>query len=171
MTFLTATRLRDVADLDDVKEAFSSYPAGVAALCARVGDDIHGLVATSFAVGVSLDPPLALVAVRRESATWPLLRDAPRLGVSLLGSHQSHASRAIAAPAPHRFAGVDLVEEPSGAVLVEDASLWFECAIHSETDAGDHLVVLLRLERVGVEPAGEPLLYHRRGYHRLHPAG
>jgi flavin reductase (DIM6/NTAB) family NADH-FMN oxidoreductase RutF len=43
----------------------------------------------------------------------------------------------------------------------------FDCSIHQEIEAGDHLVVLLALHRVSDGGGGSPLVFHRSGFATL----
>jgi len=43
-------------------------PAGVVVISARIGDEFRGLTASSL-VSISLEPPMVLVGLERESAT------------------------------------------------------------------------------------------------------
>lgn len=75
-------------DLDPValRRAFGSFPTGVVALAAEVADRPLGLAAGSF-TSVSLDPPLVSISLAAGSRTWPTLRAASRLGVTVLADH------------------------------------------------------------------------------------
>ena len=66
---------------------------------------------------------------------------------------------ALAAREGDRFAGVDTVMTPDGAVLVPGATVQLECEIQSIQPAGDHLLVLFRVVNLDVEPKREPLVY------------
>lgn len=55
--------LTDIA----LREAYSHFPQGVVLLAAEVDGVRHGLLASTFTVGVSLTPPLVSVAVQRSS--------------------------------------------------------------------------------------------------------
>ena len=59
-----------------VRNAFAQFPSGVAVLAADIDGGKHALVASSFMVGVSLDPCLGAVAVQKSSETWPLIKEA-----------------------------------------------------------------------------------------------
>jgi flavin reductase (DIM6/NTAB) family NADH-FMN oxidoreductase RutF len=41
---------------------------------------------------------------------------------------------------------------------MHDASLWLACSVHSEVEAGDHLVVLLTVHGLKVDRAASPLV-------------
>jgi len=154
-------------DHGDLRAAFSRFPSGIAALCAIVDGERAGLVATSFSVGVSFDPPLVMFSVQNSSTTWPRLRGADRLGVSVLGGGQSETALRLASRTRDRFDGVGTATTASGAVLIEGAAVWMECAVLSETPAGDHHVVLLQVEAIRVEHDIEPLVYHASTFRRL----
>lgn len=102
-----------------LREAFSHFPQGVVLIGAEVDGVPQGLVASTFTVGVSLDPPLVTFAVQHTSETWPLLRAAPRLGVSLMGRHQVDTTRRLASKdRDRRFDDVDIDIDGAGALTV-----------------------------------------------------
>lgn len=151
-----------------VKAAFNNVVAPVSALSALIGDEPDGIIATSLSVGVSFDPPMVMFAVRNGSRTWPRLRRAPRIGISVLGQDQSQLCRQIAYNSgTDRFSRLALTATPEGAVLLEDASTWFDCSIESEVPAGDHQVVVFRVHAVDSSDSVRPLAFHRTQYSSL----
>ncbi|WP_251041380.1 flavin reductase family protein [Arthrobacter sp. ISL-30] len=125
-------------DLDSatLRETFGHFPSGVAALCSDRNGVSQGIIASTFTVGVSLDPPLVMFAVQNSSRTWPLIRDGERIGVSILAADQAQVRRQIASKSGNRFADVSVTTTPSGAVFLDGAGLWLDCSIESETPAG-----------------------------------
>ena len=85
MTPPSAGWFRTNQDLDPkrLREAFGIFPSGVVAVAAEVDGKPVGLAASSF-TSVSLDPPLVSFSIANTSKTWPDLRRAPHLGVSIL---------------------------------------------------------------------------------------
>lgn len=163
MTTLTAVE----ADPGDLRRTFALFPSGVAAIAA----DVHGvprvLVASSFQVGISGDPPLVLFAVQHTSETWPVLRGAARLGVSVLAESQGALARQLSARSGDRFAGVETSRTESGAILLGGATVHLECSIEGESGAGDHDLVLLRVHALATDSALEPLVFHGSTFRRL----
>ena len=56
-------------DFSTLRDAFSRFPSGVAALSAVVDGVKTGMVASSFNVGISLEPPLVMFAAQNSSTT------------------------------------------------------------------------------------------------------
>lgn len=157
-------------DLDQasLREAFGHVPSGVAALCTLVNGVPQGIVASTFTVGVSLDPPLAMFAVQNISRTWPLVRAGGRIGVSVLAASQSAVCRQIASKSEDRFSGVGLTATEPGAVFLDDAGLWLDCSVESEVPAGDHTVVLLRVHGTAVrDNSRDPLIFQGSEFRSL----
>ena len=73
------------SDPGEITRAFSGFPSGVAALSARVHGDPTVMIVSSFAVGVSHNPPMVSFAAQHTSTTWPLLSRAQTIGISVLG--------------------------------------------------------------------------------------
>jgi flavin reductase (DIM6/NTAB) family NADH-FMN oxidoreductase RutF len=149
-----------------LREAFGHYPTGVIALAAEVDGTRVGLAVSTF-VPVSLDPPLVSICVENTSTTWPKLKDLPVLGISVLGESHDEAARALAAKTGDRFAGLKTVSNGGGAVFVEGTSVWLESSIEQLVPAGDHSIVILRVNDITVHPEVAPIVFHRSVFRRL----
>ncbi|KAA8959051.1 flavin reductase family protein [Mycobacterium sp.] len=149
-----------------LREAFGHFPTGVVAVAAEVGGVREGLAASTF-VPVSLDPPLVSFCVQNTSTTWPKLKKAPSLGISVLGEAHDAAVRTLAAKTGDRFAGLDTVCRSSGAVFIKGTSVWLESAIEQLVPAGDHTIVVLRVSDIQVDPEVAPIVFHRSVLRRL----
>ncbi|UQE75759.1 flavin reductase family protein [Gordonia sp. PP30] len=174
----TAIVLDSADDSSALKRAYSCFPSGVVAVCRRggpadvdpadapAGDGPIGMAASAFTT-VSLDPPLVSVCVRRESATWPLLRTAPELGVSVFAADQGDLCRQLAGPPAHRFDGVEPLTAGGGALFLPGAVAHLLCTLAGEYEAGDHTVVLLRITSLCSDPGAEPLVFHASTFRAL----
>ncbi|GAA4664838.1 flavin reductase family protein [Gordonia humi] len=158
--------LTPVSDEAALKRAYSCFPTGVVAVCRRTGEGDVGMSASSFAT-VSLEPALVSVCVRDESSTWPLLRSADRLGVSVFAAHQGDECRRLAGPTKSRFEDVHRSATPSGALFLAGAAAHLECSVLQEVPAGDHRVVLLRIHALSSDPNVEPLVFHASTFRAL----
>lgn len=152
-----------------LRRVFAAFPTGVAAVAALVGREPAGLAANSF-VSVSLDPPLVSVCIAHTSTTWPGLRTARRLGISVLGDHQEVASRQLSSRAADRFAGLSWRATQDGAILLSEAAAWFDCSIEQEVTAGDHDIVVLRVHDLAASEV-MPLVFHGSTYRQLERQG
>lgn len=154
-------------DAGALKRAYSCFPSGVVAVCrADATGAPVGMSASAFTT-VSLDPPLVSVCVRRESGTWPLLREARELGVSVFAADQADLCRQLAGPPDTRFAGIDPVPHPGGALFVPGAAVHLACRVSAEVPAGDHTIVLLAIEAIRSDPGVEPLVFHASTFRAL----
>jgi flavin reductase (DIM6/NTAB) family NADH-FMN oxidoreductase RutF len=149
-----------------LREAFGHFPSGVIAIAAEVEGIRVGLTASTF-VPVSLDPPLVSFCVQNTSTTWPKLKVLPRLGISVLGESHNEAARALAARTGDRFAGLKTVSTENGAVFIDGTSVWLESTIDQLVRAGDHTIVILRVNDITVHPDVAPIVFHRSMFRRL----
>lgn len=156
----------EAIDGDDLRKVFGCFPSGVTAVCAQIDGEPVGMAASSF-TSVSLDPPLILVCADNNSATWAKLREASRLGVSILSADQDIACRQLAARDGDRFAECTWTATDDGAVFIERASAWLDCSIDQEVPAGDHVIAVLRIVALEADPSIEPLVFHGSRFARL----
>src|ERR1022692_1335299 len=149
----------------ELRRVFAAYPTGVAAIAALVEGFPAGIAASSF-VSVSLDPPLVSVCVAHTSTTWPALRSAKRLGISVLGAHQELAGRRLGTRGAERFAALSWRGTGEGAVILCGASAWLDCSIERHITAGDHDIVLLRVHDLAASDM-PPLVFHGSTFRQL----
>jgi flavin reductase (DIM6/NTAB) family NADH-FMN oxidoreductase RutF len=149
-----------------LREAFGHFPSGVIAIAAEINGVRQGLAASTF-VPVSLEPPLVSFCVQNTSTTWPKLKGAPMLGISVLGESHDAAARTLAAKTGDRFAGLETESRDSGAVFIKGTALWLESAIEQLIPAGDHTIVVLRVNEVTVDAEVAPIVFHRSVFRRL----
>jgi flavin reductase (DIM6/NTAB) family NADH-FMN oxidoreductase RutF len=90
-----------------------------------------------------------------------------RLGVSVLGEHHDDVARQLASRDGDRFDGLSWTSTEYGAVLVDEASAWFDCSVEREISAGDHDLILLRVHGFGTAPGVTPLVFQASRFHRL----
>ena len=151
-----------------LRSVISNFPSGVVALAAEVGGETEVLVASSFSVGVSHQPPLVMFAVRNSSMTWPALSRAERIGVSVLGEAQLPVGRQLAsAQRELRLLDVPTFVSEHGAVFLDQAPVWLECVIEDSHPAGDHSVVIMRVHRISSRADARPIVYHRSEFRML----
>jgi flavin reductase (DIM6/NTAB) family NADH-FMN oxidoreductase RutF len=153
-------------DSRTLRNAFGCFPSGVTAICAMIDAEPVGMAASSF-TSVSLDPALVLACIRNNSDTWKKLKHAPRIGVSVLGEDHGRACSQLAARSGDRFEGLDWFTTEGGAVLLEGAAASLDCSVAEEIAAGDHKLVLLRIEALAFQPAVSPLVFHGSRFRKL----
>jgi len=140
------------------RDALGRFATGVAFVTAAPDGEPTGLIVNSF-TSVSLEPPLVSFSPSRSSLTWSRMRRTGRLGVNVLGrQHEQFAKRAAPAGAD-RFAGLDWTLGRGGTPLLTDALATLECEIVAEHPAGDHWIVVARVDEVRISPGKDPLVF------------
>jgi flavin reductase (DIM6/NTAB) family NADH-FMN oxidoreductase RutF len=169
---VTVRRLATNQDLDPqaLRQAFGVFPSGVVAVAAEVDGMRIGLAASSF-TSVSLSPPLVSFSIARTSKTWPALRRAEHLGVTILADHHGEVCRQLAGPVDQRFDGIPVTVSEDGALTLDEGLARFDCTVYREVEAGDHEIVLLQLHAVESADDGQdtslPLVFHRSAFGRM----
>jgi flavin reductase (DIM6/NTAB) family NADH-FMN oxidoreductase RutF len=122
-----------------------------------------GFTANSF-TSVSLDPPLLLVCPGKSASSLPAIRQTGLFGVSVLSAGQRAVAERFAMRGVDRFAEGQWVESESGLLLLEGACANFACALEQDIDAGDHQLLLGRIESFRSAGDRQPLMYLRGAY-------
>nr|MDT0659531.1 flavin reductase family protein [Micromonospora sp. DSM 115978] len=152
-----------------LRRALGLFPSGVTAFCSLVDGEPMGMAASSF-TSVSLEPPLVSVCVAHTSTTWERLAEQGRFGLSVLSSEHASVARMLSTRSQNRFADIDWVASAGGAVFIENAPLWLECVPYREIEAGDHVIVVLRVAALSMSPETDPIVFHRSNFRGFGPA-
>lgn len=143
-----------------------SFPTGVAVVT-TCGPDGHIAGMTASAVSsASLEPPLLLVCVDRETDFHREIEPARYFALSVLAKDQEHLSRRFAAELDDRFAGVGYALDERGLPLLDGATAHIVCAKWDARPAGDHTQFLGEVV-AGVTFDRPPLVHFRGGYRGL----
>ena len=148
------------------RDALGRFATSVAFVTATPDGEPAGLIVNSL-TSVSLEPPLVSFCPSRSSLTWTRMRRAGRFGVNILGrQHETFARRATPAGSD-RFAGLDCELGPGGAPLLTDALATLDCEIIAEHPAGDHSIVVGRVDHLRISPIKDPLVFFASAFGTL----
>ena len=148
-------------DARALRDAFGAFLTGVTVVTTHnAGGAPIGFTANSF-TSVSLDPPLLLVCLAKTSRNFATLTESKAFGVNILAEGQKDVSNTFARPVEDRFASVDWKTGPFGSPVFSDVAAWFDCSMHELVDAGDHVVLIGRVE--AFENGGKTGLGYARG--------
>jgi flavin reductase (DIM6/NTAB) family NADH-FMN oxidoreductase RutF len=168
-TLAKPTMSAEALDPLELRAAFAQFPQGIVVVGAEIDGAPQGLVASTFTVGVSLEPPLVSFAVQHTSGTWPVLRDqASHLGVSVMGADQQGLCRQIASKdRANRFTDVDYATDDDGTLVLTETPLWLKTRIYSQFTAGDHDIVVLEILDLAADPTHGGLVFHQSAFNPL----
>ena len=143
----TSTPQSADATLKQLREALGSFATGVTVITTVTSEGQRiGLTANSF-TSVSLEPPLVLWSLKKNSANLDVFRQAKHFAVNVLSSRQKELCFRFASRVEgDRFDGVALDPSRFDLPLLADSLAQFECSSYDAYDAGDHVMFLGRVE-------------------------
>ena len=154
-------------DPRQLRDALGLFGTGVCLVTTVDGQGVaHALTVNSFA-SVSLEPPLVLWSLQRDSDAYALYAEAPKFAIAVLRDEQEPLSSRYALRDGHRLDDAHFRPGDSGAPLIKDALVNLECRLERSLDGGDHLILLGRITCLHPGPEGAPLLFFAGNYRQL----
>lgn len=149
------------------RDALSTFVTGVTVIttCSRSGT-FAGITANSFN-SVSLDPPLILWSLGRDSGSFSTFEAADYFAVHILSEAQADLSMRFATVGADKFSGLQTTTGIGGVPLIEDCTARLECSVFERVPAGDHIIYIGQVERINTNSKIDPLVYHAGDYARL----
>ncbi len=153
-------------DPDTFRAALGRFASGVTVVTTRdaAGND-HGMTVSAFC-SVSLEPPLVLACIGHDASMHEAVLRADRFGLSVLEVGQEALARRFADQRSDRFDGVGYSRGTLDVALLDDALAHLECVVVDRREAGDHTIVIGRVDSATCYQ-GRPLIYYRGGYTQL----
>jgi flavin reductase (DIM6/NTAB) family NADH-FMN oxidoreductase RutF len=149
-----------------LRSAFGRFATGVTIVtCRDAAGEPVGLTANSF-TSLSLEPPLVLWSLRRESPSLAAFEGASHFVVNVLAESQVDLSRAFASRRADKFAEGQWSAGVGGALVLAGCAAVFECATEARHDGGDHRLFIGRVLRIA-DLAIAPLVFHSGHYRML----
>ena len=148
------------------REALASYPTGVTVVTAIGPNGPSGATANAV-TPLSLDPPMMLACLDRDSRTLNSVRASGRFGVNALAAGQEELALRFAAkhPEPDKWEGIEWAES-QGSPRLAEALMWVACELRDLIEGGDHLIATGSVLEAESREA-MPLIFHRGAYRDL----
>ncbi|WP_234343628.1 flavin reductase family protein [Streptomyces sp. NRRL F-5123] len=143
------------------------FVTGVTVISTGDGEQGDGTTVNSF-TSVSLDPPLILFCIHRDSRLRDELARTGRFAVNLLARRHEQLATTFAGrqvPASERvFSG----RSRRGVPVLSESLAYMDCDIRAEYPGGDHVIVLGEVAELGVHrQRQEPLTFFEGSFGRL----
>jgi flavin reductase (DIM6/NTAB) family NADH-FMN oxidoreductase RutF len=147
-----------------IARALGRIPSGLFIVTTLRGERPSGFLG-SFVMQVGFAPPTVCVAVGHDRPHLADIRRTGRFALSILGAE----NRGLMAPFLRRLPpekspldGLALQRTAAGSVVLSDAVAWVDCKVTSETETGDHTLVLGQVLEGALLREGEPATHVRK---------
>lgn len=150
------------------RQLLGCFPTGVAVITTtgRNGQPV-GLTCNSFS-SVSLEPPLVLFSLRKASSLLSTFSESDRFAINILSQQQDALSgRFASSKIADKFEGVAWRPGPSNVPIINDCLASFECSVHAQHDAGDHLIFIGEVKHMHEGSADHALVFYKGAYRVL----
>ena len=146
------------------RNALGSFATGVTVITSKADIGHVGITANSFS-SVSLDPALVLWSVAKGSVRHASFTAGAPFAIHVMARSQDSIATGFAEDGLS-FENVEFLENPEGIRVMPGCLAVFECTTEALHDAGDHTIVVGRVQRFSHQP-GEPLLFAQGKYGRF----
>lgn len=146
------------------RDVLGRFATGVTVVTSMSGGEPVGMTCQSFS-SVSLSPPLVLFCPAKTSRAWPQMQKSGKFCVNLLAQDQADVSNMMASKGVDKFAAVGWrPSEATGSPILEGVLGYVDCTVHAVYQAGDHHIVIGRVQELDTTGAPDPLLFFRGKY-------
>lgn len=137
------------------------FVTGVTVITSGEAGRSAGTTVNSF-TSVSLDPPLVLFCLHRQSRLLEVLHSSERFVVNFLSGSQEGLARAFAGRRTAQLEDFAHRRTGEGLPVLDKALAYLSCRLVNEMDGGDHTILLGEVVELGAAPAStEPLVFFR----------
>ena len=154
----------------EFRSALGAFATGVTVITTQGVEHPYGMTANAFS-SVSLDPPMVLICVRKESEGNEVIQRNGVFAVNILGVDHEPISRFFASrQRPRGQAAFQEIRHRAGVTgcpILEGAAAHLDCRLVASHEAGDHMVFIGEVVGLAVDSSVRPLLFHHGQYQRL----
>ena len=147
-----------------LRDAFGQFATGVTVVSTKTDDGVIGMTANSFS-SLSLDPALVMWSPAKQSKRFGFFAHAPHFAIHVLSDEQQDICAAFAQNG-FAFDDIDHTLNSHGVPLIKGCLARFECNHLATHPAGDHVIVIGRVESIETQ-AGTPLAFYAGEFRSL----
>lgn len=152
-------KVKEFADRDLFRDVIGRFASGVTVITARHEDTDYGLTASAVA-SLTLDPPMLLACVNKQTGTENAISHSGAFAVNILDEHQGELAMRFARPDSDKFRGVEVSYGELGEPVLDGVLAHLECRVAEQVTGGTHSVFLAEVQRAHARE-GTPLAYFR----------
>ena len=150
---------------DEFREVISHFASGVTVITARSDGERYGTTASAV-TSLSLEPPMLLICMNKQSETGRAVAAAGHFAVNILGADQIDLAERFARKGGDKFDGVPTTPGQWGEPLFDEAVATLECRVTEQMTAATHYVFFAEVVSATAR-GGAPLAYFRGQFGRL----
>jgi 4-nitrophenol 2-monooxygenase / 4-nitrocatechol 4-monooxygenase, reductase component len=150
---------------EEFREVISHFASGVTVVTALHDGRPFGTTASAV-TSLSLEPPMLLICMNKQSETGRAVAAAGHFAVNILGADQIELAKRFARKGGDKFAGVPVSDGKWGEPIFDEALATLECRVAEQTAVATHYVFMAEVLS-GAARAGTPLAYFRGQFGRL----
>jgi flavin reductase (DIM6/NTAB) family NADH-FMN oxidoreductase RutF len=155
-----------------LKGAMRQLAGGITVITAGVGDDVTGLTVTT-AHSLSVDPPVMIISVNRNSSGYATISRHRHFCVNILGAEHRDVAERFSGfggiKGRDRYAGRTWSVLATGALALDGALASIDCEVSEIIDRHSHGLILGEVRQVRLAEAASPQLIYRGGSYGSHP--
>ena len=165
-----------MSDFDprELRNAFGSFATGVTIVTtiAKDGDgnDIPVAVTANSFSSVSMDPPLVLWSIDKNSQSLKAFEESNFFAIHILHNAQEQLSNICATKNADKFAEISWKPGIEGVPVFNDYNTCFQCSVEHRYDGGDHIILVGRVQEFDNKERDThltPLLFYRGQYRNV----
>jgi flavin reductase (DIM6/NTAB) family NADH-FMN oxidoreductase RutF len=150
---------------NEFREVISHFASGVTVVTTFQDDRPYGTTASAVS-SLSLEPPMLLVCLNRESETGRAIASSRHFAVNILGADHALLAERFAKKGGDKFAGVPTTPGQWSEPLFDEAVATLECRVSEQTAVATHYVFFAEVVSAAAR-GGAPLAYFKGQFSRL----
>ena len=154
---------------DDFRSLMRHVPSPVMVLTYESQDGPRGVTIGSFA-SVSLDPPLVSFNLMKDGSSADDIQQVSYFAIHILRNDQAEMSEHFAQPdlpSDEQFGDVNYKYSEENVPVIGDCLAVMICSLYDIISAGDHSLILGKVNRAKEINPTKPLLYFQRSYREV----
>lgn len=155
-------------EASDFKNGMALLTTAVSVVTTKGTSGAHGFTASAVC-SVTDTPPTLLVCMNHTSRSHAHFIENKTLSVNVLGAQHESISNTFASKlcSEERFEQGSWTELTTGAPVLEDALVSFDCEIEQIQQVGTHSIFMCRVVAIKQSQQEESLIYFNRAYHQV----
>lgn len=152
----------------EFRNAMSLLTSAVSVITTAGLSGRYGFTASAVC-SVSDTPPTLLVCMNKAASSHPHFLENKILSVNVLAAHHQHISKVFSSKLTpeERFQHGVWTELETGAPVLKDALVNFDCEIEQMQEVGTHTILICRIVAIQQSQQDQGLVYFNRAYHQV----